>query len=95
MGTWVRRVAAAVWHGARRPLGVVLVGLGFLGLVLPIVPGVPLLIAGAALLGREHPLTLWLAERAARWPSLARLLRFLTSILPSRNAGALGRSMLR
>ena len=36
--------------------GVLLVVMGLLGLVFPVIPGVPLLLAGAAVLGPQHPL---------------------------------------
>jgi uncharacterized membrane protein YbaN (DUF454 family) len=34
--------------------GFILLGLGLIGMILPIIPGIPLLIAGAALLGADH-----------------------------------------
>jgi len=40
---------------ARSAGGVALVVLGLLGLVLPVIPGVPLLVAGVAVLGPQHP----------------------------------------
>ena len=36
--------------------GIGLLILGVLGLILPIMPGIPFLIAGVAILGTEHPL---------------------------------------
>lgn len=54
-------------QAARVVAGVLLVAVGVLGLVLPIIPGVPLLIAGVALLGPEHPLVRPFAERLERW----------------------------
>jgi hypothetical protein len=42
--------------GVRSIGGVLLVVVGLLGLVFPVIPGVPLLLAGAALLGPQHPL---------------------------------------
>ena len=47
--------------------GVVLLICGLLGLVLPIIPGIPLLLAGAALLGFDHPLIRPFARRVAQW----------------------------
>jgi uncharacterized membrane protein YbaN (DUF454 family) len=35
--------------------GVLLVVVGLLGLVFPVIPGVPLLMAGVAVLGPQHP----------------------------------------
>jgi hypothetical protein len=51
--------------------GVLLVAVGLLGLVLPIIPGVPLLMAGVAVLGQDHPLIrpalAWLRRRREAW----------------------------
>ena len=41
--------------GIRTAGGLVLVGLGVVGTLFPIVPGIPLVIAGVALLGANHP----------------------------------------
>ena len=38
----------------RNVSGIVLIAAGLAGLLLPIIPGVPLLLAGAALLGPHH-----------------------------------------
>ena len=35
--------------------GAALVAVGLVGLVLPIIPGIPLLVAGLAILGVQHP----------------------------------------
>lgn len=50
----------------RSVAGVLLVVVGLLGLVLPVIPGVPLLMAGVALLGRNHPLVRPALERFGR-----------------------------
>lgn len=47
--------------------GFVLIICGLLGLILPIIPGIPLLIAGAALLGANHPLVRPFARRFEQW----------------------------
>ena len=47
--------------------GVGLLVLGVLGIVLPILPGIPFLIAGVAILGYEHPLIRPFMKRIARW----------------------------
>jgi uncharacterized membrane protein YbaN (DUF454 family) len=52
-----------VWATIRLAAGVTLIGLGLLGLLLPVLPGIPLLLAGAALLGANHP---WVRPFMAR-----------------------------
>jgi hypothetical protein len=57
--------------GIRAIGGVSLIVVGLLGLVLPIIPGVPLLLAGVAILGQDHPLIrpalAWLRRRREAW----------------------------
>ena len=56
----------------RSVAGCALVALGVVGTVLPLVPGVPLLVAGIAVLGSDHPISRAVAARsraiAARLP---------------------------
>jgi hypothetical protein len=66
--------------------GVLLVAVGLIGLVIPVVPGVPLLLAGATLLGREHPLV----RSAFRW--LGRWLDRSPASAPDHVDATLGRS---
>jgi uncharacterized membrane protein YbaN (DUF454 family) len=47
--------------------GLVLVVVGVAGLVLPVLPGIPILIAGLALLGTEHPVRVAIIRRLQRW----------------------------
>ena len=47
--------------------GMVLLVVGVAGLVLPILPGIPLMIAGLALLGSDHPLHVAIRRRLERW----------------------------
>ena len=51
----------------RTTAGTVSLGLGVVGLALPLVPGIPFLIVGALLLGPDHrlvkPITTWLKRR--------------------------------
>jgi uncharacterized membrane protein YbaN (DUF454 family) len=47
--------------------GFALIIAGLIGIVLPIIPGIPMLIAGVALLGSEHPLVRPFARRFERW----------------------------
>ncbi|HSB68574.1 MAG TPA: hypothetical protein VLT62_04460 [Candidatus Methylomirabilis sp.] len=44
-----------MWQIIRPILGVTLIILGAIGMLLPIMPGIPILIAGVALLGANHP----------------------------------------
>ncbi|MEN3331815.1 MAG: hypothetical protein V7641_1180 [Blastocatellia bacterium] len=47
--------------------GVMLITIGLIGLVLPIIPGIPLLLAGVAAMGRDHPLLRPVMARLDRW----------------------------
>lgn len=47
--------------------GLTLIGLGVIGIFLPIIPGAPLFIAGVALAGPDHPLVRGLKERLKQW----------------------------
>ena len=42
--------------GLRQLCGYTLIAVGLVAMPLPVVPGIPLLLAGAALLGRDHRL---------------------------------------
>ena len=44
-----------MWKKIRRAGGFTLIAFGLLGTLLPIMPGIPLIIAGIALVGSEHP----------------------------------------
>ncbi|MBI4571921.1 MAG: hypothetical protein HY713_01375 [candidate division NC10 bacterium] len=52
-----------MWRTIRTVAGLILIGLGLLGLLLPVIPGIPLLIAGVALVGTSHP---WVRPTIAR-----------------------------
>ncbi|MBA2703656.1 MAG: DUF454 family protein [Blastocatellia bacterium] len=47
--------------------GFLMIALGLIGLVLPIMPTIPFLLAGVALLGRDHPVVRPFIERLDRW----------------------------
>lgn len=47
--------------------GVTLITIGLIGIVLPIIPGIPLLLAGIATMGRDHPLLRPVMARLDRW----------------------------
>lgn len=51
----------------RSGLGLALVALGVAGVVMPLVPGVPLMVAGMALLGSDHPISRAIVQRLRRW----------------------------
>lgn len=63
----VRSRLLTLWAAARVVAGVLLVVVGVLGTLLPVIPGVPLLIAGVALIGPKHPLIRPFVERFERW----------------------------
>ncbi len=52
-----------MWGTIRVIAGVPLIGLGLVGLLVPVIPGIPLLLAGVALLGTDHP---WVRPCMAR-----------------------------
>ncbi len=51
----------------RRACGMVLIAAGVLVIPIPVIPGIPLILAGAAMLGSDHPLVRsgrsWLRSR--------------------------------
>jgi uncharacterized membrane protein YbaN (DUF454 family) len=51
----------------RTAAGFVLLGAGVIGTLLPVIPGVPLVVAGLALLGREHRVTRAITDRVRAW----------------------------
>jgi hypothetical protein len=63
----VRSRLVTLWGAARVVAGVLLIVVGILGTLLPVIPGVPLLIAGVALIGPKHPLIRPFVERFERW----------------------------
>ena len=51
--------------------GLILIVAGVLGLILPVVPGIPLLLAGFAILGTEHPVRVAVMRWLRRWRIVA------------------------
>jgi hypothetical protein len=47
--------------------GLILIGLGLVGMLLPVMPGIPLLIAGIALVGVNHPWVRPVTARLRAW----------------------------
>ena len=64
---WSVRGARSVWRRVRTALGLALVGLGAIGLLVPLLPGIPLIVAGAAVVGPDHPVIRWLQTRWSSW----------------------------
>jgi hypothetical protein len=60
-------VYALVKRSIRVVAGLVLLVVGLAGLVLPLLPGIPIMIAGFALLGSDHPLHVAVRRRLERW----------------------------
>lgn len=59
--------AQSVWRTIRTVIGLILIGVGLLGLLVPVMPGIPLLIAGVALVGSNHPLIRPAIARLRTW----------------------------
>ena len=69
LGAW-----RLLWPVARQVLGWMCIFLGLLGLVLPVLQGIPLLVIGIALVGRRHLLIRWASVQLKlflrRWAAL-------------------------
>jgi hypothetical protein len=61
------RGASSGWRRVRTALGLALVGLGAIGLLVPLLPGIPLIVAGAAVVGPDHPVIRWVQTRWSSW----------------------------
>lgn len=74
----IRRRLAVIWRLlwpiVRQVLGWTCIVVGLLGLVLPLLQGIPLLVIGIALVGRRHPLIRWTSVHfkllLRRWAAL-------------------------
>jgi hypothetical protein len=53
-----------MWRSVRTAGGFCLIVLGAIGTLMPVVPGVPLILAGVALVGTDHP---WIRAAVSRW----------------------------
>ena len=65
VGPWAKE--KPVWRTVRLIGGLLLIGLGLLFMLLPVLPGLPLIIAGAAVLGFDHPLVSPWVTGLRRW----------------------------
>ena len=51
----------------RNFLGIGLIVVGVIAMPVPVIPGIPLIAAGVAVLGKDHPIALFLRRQMARW----------------------------
>ena len=56
-----------MWRTIRVIAGVLLIGQGLIGMLMPVLPGIPLLLAGVALLGSDHPWVRPIMARLRLW----------------------------
>lgn len=56
-----------MWRTIRTVIGLILIVLGLIGLLVPVMPGIPLLIAGVALVGTNHPWVRPVIARLRAW----------------------------
>jgi len=72
--TTLRGALAASWQVIRPILGWSLIALGVLGCILPVLPGLPLLFIGIALVGRRSKIIRWCAVQyklaVRRWAAM-------------------------
>lgn len=60
------------WSLFRLILGTVLMLIGVLGTLLPIIPGLPVFLAGVAVAGSSHPVTRFVRHRWQMWRAWSR-----------------------
>lgn len=48
-------------------LGIALCVVGLAGTIMPVVPGVPIILAGVALMGADHPLVVKVKNKLKHW----------------------------
>jgi uncharacterized protein YqgC (DUF456 family) len=56
-----------VWQKVKVILGIALCVIGTAGTLVPVIPGMPMIFAGVALMGTDHPLVRKLKERFQKW----------------------------
>ena len=57
----------AIWLKVKVILGIGLCLIGLAGTLVPIIPGVPIILAGVALLGADHPIAVKIKGQFTRW----------------------------
>lgn len=74
--TLLRRVWRSLWLSARLILGWAFIVVGILGVILPVLPGMPFLLIGSLLIGRRSRLlrqaSVWGKRTLRRWAALDR-----------------------
>jgi hypothetical protein len=84
----LRAAWSSTWRYARPTLGWLCIGVGVLGLALPLLPGVPIVVLGIALVGRRT----WII----RWAGIhGKVLLRRWAALPTPIIGRIGRWALR
>ena len=56
-----------VWQKVKVIIGIAMCVIGVAGTLVPVIPGVPIILAGLALMGTEHPLVRKVKERFQKW----------------------------
>lgn len=56
-----------VWQKVRVIIGIAMCVIGVVGTLVPVIPGVPIILAGVALMGTDHPLVRKVKERFQKW----------------------------
>jgi hypothetical protein len=56
-----------LWRLVRVVCGIVLIAAGLVGMVLPIIPGLPMVLVGILLVAPDHPWVNLMRERLIRW----------------------------
>ena len=56
-----------VWQKVKVIIGIAMCVIGVAGTLVPVIPGVPIILAGVALMGTDHPLVRKVKERCQKW----------------------------
>lgn len=56
-----------VWQKVKVIIGIAMCVIGVAGTLVPVIPGVPIILAGVALMGTDHPLVRKVKERFQKW----------------------------
>jgi hypothetical protein len=67
-----RAMLYTTWSAARLIVGSLLMLIGVLGTIVPIIPGVPVFVAGIAVAGSSHPVTRFVRKRWDMWRAWSR-----------------------